>query len=198
MIDQPLPAEREAGIPKEDLEDLAQAAVAEELDRAIALRQEGQNLFLAQSRPGDALPLYDEAPEIFRRLGDRGRERTTLHDKGLVQGALGQPQEALASLKQALAVGREIQEAAGEGTIVNNIAAVYHGMGQLEEAIRYYKEALDIHRRLGDRANEQVALNNLAEALEALGRSEDATRCRREAASTESEGPSESPADETD
>ena len=182
-IDQPLPAERGTGIPEEDLKDLAESSAADELDRAIALRQEGQNLFLAQSRPGDALPLYDEALEIFRRLGDRRRERTTLHDKGLVQGALGQPQEALASLRQALAVGQEIQEAAGEGTIVNNIAAVYHGMGQLEEAIRYYKEALAIHRRLGDRANEQIALNNLAEALEALGRNDEATRCREEAAS---------------
>lgn len=64
-IDQPLPAEREAGIPKEDLEDLAEAAAAEELDRAVALRQEAENLFLAQSRPSDALPLYDEALESF-------------------------------------------------------------------------------------------------------------------------------------
>jgi len=95
-LDQPLPVEKEAGIPKEDLEDLAEATAADELDRAAALMQEGWNLF-SQSRAGDALPLYDDALEICRKLSAWQGEWSTLNYRGLAQLALGQPQEALAS-----------------------------------------------------------------------------------------------------
>lgn len=163
--------------------------VEAELQRAVALREEGQQLFFTQRRPGDALARYDEALRILRTLGDRRGERLMLSDRGLVQGALGQHQEAIASFQEAFDIGRELHETSAQGTIVNNIAAVYHGMGEFEEAVHRYEEALAIHRSLGDRENEQMTLNNMAYALEALGRSEEASRCRQQAARLEGEGP---------
>lgn len=191
-IDQPLPAEREAGIPKEDLEDLAEAAAAEELNRAVALGQEAWNLF-AQSRPGDALPLYDEALGIFRRLGAWQGEWSTLNYKGLAQTALGLHEEALSSFREAMAVHRELPGTADEATLLNNIGFVYYSMRQYEQALPYYERALLIHRKLGARDHEELTLKTMADVLEALGRNDEARRCREEAAPLLGEGSGEAP-----
>jgi tetratricopeptide (TPR) repeat protein len=180
-IDQPLPSQREAGIPEEDLMDLAEAAAAEELERAAALMQEGWNLF-SQSRPGDALPLYDEALEICRKLGAWQGEWRILNYRGLAQAALGLHEEALSTFREAMAVHQELPGTADEATLLNNIGFVYCSMRQYEQALTYCERALLIHRKLGAHDHEELTLKTMAEALEALGRNEEARRCREEAA----------------
>jgi tetratricopeptide (TPR) repeat protein len=191
-IDQPLPAEREVGIPEEDLEHLAEATAAEELDRAAALMQEGWNLF-AQSRPGDALPLYDEALEICRKLGAWQGEWRILNYRGLAQAALGLHEEALSTFREAMAVHQELPGTADEATLLNNIGFVYYSMRQYEQALPYYEGALLIHRKLGARDHEELTLKTMADVLEALGRNDAARRCRQEAASLLGQGSGEAP-----
>ena len=88
-------------------------------------------------------------PAIFREIGDRMWEATTLNIIGVAYHSLSDHEQALAYLEQALPIFREIGDRMGEATMLNDIGAVYHGLSDYEQALEYYQRALPIWREIG-------------------------------------------------
>jgi tetratricopeptide (TPR) repeat protein len=124
----------------------------------------------------EALRYYEQALAIWREVGDRRGEGSTLNNLGLVYDDLGQKQEALQYYEQALTITREVGDRTHEGTTLNNLGAVYDALGQEQEALRYYQLALAIWQEVGDRRGEGITLNNLGAVYDALGQEQEALR----------------------
>jgi len=60
-----------------------------------------------------ALNYYEQALTIFREIGDRAEEGTTLNNIGLIYASLGEYVVALDYFQQALTLRREIGDRAG-------------------------------------------------------------------------------------
>ena len=77
-----------------------------------------------------ALDLLNQALPIWRELGDRLGEATTLTDMGRVYNNLGQREDALKVLNQALPIMREVKSQGGEADALQNIGTAYSYMGR--------------------------------------------------------------------
>ncbi|WLS43296.1 tetratricopeptide repeat protein [Micromonospora profundi] len=78
----------------------------------------------ATGRPRPALEDYQQALTMYRQVGDRVGEATTLTNMGHVYDNLGDRQQVLDHYHQALPVTREVGDRAGEAVIRYNIAMV--------------------------------------------------------------------------
>jgi CHAT domain-containing protein/Tfp pilus assembly protein PilF len=116
-----------------------------------------------------ALEYYTQALAIFRAVGDRATEATTLNNIGGVYSDLGEKQKALEYHTQALAIIRAVGDRGSEATLLNNIGGVYDALGEKQKALEYYTQALAIIRAVGDRASEATLLSNIGAVYSALG-----------------------------
>ncbi|MFM6246213.1 MAG: CHAT domain-containing protein, partial [Dolichospermum sp.] len=116
-----------------------------------------------------ALDYYNQALPIYRAVGDRGGEATTLNNIGGVYDALGEKQKALDYYNQALPIRRAVGDRGGEAITLNNIGRVYNALGEKQKALDYYNQALPIRRAVGDRGGEATTLNNIGGVYSALG-----------------------------
>jgi CHAT domain-containing protein/tetratricopeptide (TPR) repeat protein len=168
------------------------SSTAVEQIRAGQLNQQGLR-FSNVSRFQEALSLFQQAQTIYRRIGDRGGEGTTLNNIGFVYSSLGQYPKALEYYQQALAIRQDDRR--GEGTTLNNIGLVYDKLGQPNQALEYYQQALVISREVGNRAGEGGTLdniggiyNNLGQYRQALEYHQQALAIRREVRDRNGEG----------
>ena len=141
----------------------------------------------ALGRASEALPLYEEALAMGRRLfsGDHPYVATSLNNLASVLEALGRASEALPLYEEALAMGRRLfsGDHPDVARSLNNLASVLEALGRASEALPLYEEALAMRRRLfsGDHPDVATSLNNLASVLEALGRASEALPLYEEA-----------------
>jgi len=117
---------------------------------------------------------------IYRELGARAGEGTTLNNIAAIYRAWGRYDEALKALEESLAISREIGDRAGEGTTLNNISQIYDAWGRYDEALKALEESLAIRRETGDRAGEGTTLNNISQIYDAWGRYDDALKTLEE------------------
>jgi tetratricopeptide (TPR) repeat protein len=101
----------------DDTRAAAQRAYAE----AWQLFQQGT----AESRR-EAIKKYEEVLELWRAIGDRSQEASTLHGIGLVYYSLGEKQKTLDYYNQSLALRRTLNNPAGEAGMLWAIAGVYN------------------------------------------------------------------------
>ncbi len=99
---------------------------------------------------------------MFRQVGDKGGEATTLNNIGGVYNDLGEKHKALAYFDQALPLLRQVGDKGGEATTLNNIGAVYSNLGEKQKALTYLDQALPLRRQVGDKGGEANTLFNLA------------------------------------
>ena len=125
-------------------------------------------------KKSEALDHYQQALTIYREVGDRISEGSTLNNLGLVYDSLGKKSEALDYYQQALVIGREVGDSRGEGVTLNNLGSVYNSLGKQSEAQDYYQQALVIGREVGDSRGEGVTLNNLGLVYDSLGKKSEA------------------------
>ena len=117
-----------------------------------------------------ALDYFNQALPLFRAVGDRKNEATTLGYIGNVYSALGEQQQALDYYNnQALPLFRAVGDRAGEAATLNSIGLVYSGLGDKQLALDYYNQALHLSRAEGDRAGEAATLNNIGHVYFDLG-----------------------------
>jgi CHAT domain-containing protein/Tfp pilus assembly protein PilF len=124
----------------------------------------------------EALQTFEQALGIYKVLGDRQSERTTLNNIGFVYKSVGHYAQALKYFEQALIIGKEVGDKAGEGIILHNIGAVYNSLGQYADALKFYEQALVIRQQVGDKAGEKDTLNNIGLAYSNLGQYADALK----------------------
>jgi CHAT domain-containing protein/Tfp pilus assembly protein PilF len=146
---------------------LAQAAPRPK-DVADRLNQEGLQALRSSQYPV-ALEKFRSAFDVYKQIGDRNGEGTTLSNIGSVYDSLGQYVKALENFQQSLRISKEIGDRAREGTVLNNIGAVYNDLGQYPKALENYQKALAIRKEIGDRAGEGATFNNIGLVYIRLG-----------------------------
>jgi tetratricopeptide (TPR) repeat protein len=155
---------------QDDLLKIAQSPAATK-ENAERLFEEGDTLYQQGSAQSleQAIQKWQEARLLYRAVGDRRGEATTLSNIGLVYSDLGEKQKALVFYNQALPIRRAVGDRGGEATTLNNIGAVYDDLGEKQKALVFYNQALPIRRAVGDRRGEAITLNNIGRVYNALG-----------------------------
>jgi CHAT domain-containing protein/tetratricopeptide (TPR) repeat protein len=116
-----------------------------------------------------AVEKYEEALSLWRAIGDRSSEATTLNNIGLAHYSLGDSRKALEFHTKALPLRRAVGDRNGEATTLNNIGLVYYSLGDSRKALEFFTQALPLLRAVGDRRVEAVTLNNIGEVYRSLG-----------------------------
>jgi len=113
------------------------------------------------------LDLEQKRLAIFREIGDRAGEGTTLNNISQVYRAWGKNDEALKYLKESLAISREIGDRAGEAVTCFNIACIYEQQGRIKEAVELVEITVEIDRQTQhpDLESDTTYLNSLKAKL---------------------------------
>jgi CHAT domain-containing protein/Tfp pilus assembly protein PilF len=137
---------------------------------AGALFREADRLWqgtLEEKRKG--IEKYQEALELYRRVGDGREEAGTLDNIGIAHLKFGEMRKALDKLNEALPIAGAIGDRRWEAVILNNIGTAYRLLGETRQALEKYNEALPIARAIGDRQVEGATLNNIGLVYRSLG-----------------------------
>lgn len=151
--------------------------VSDEYGAALALLRHADAL-RAQGRYAEAIPQYDEAWAVFKRLDrpvDAAGTRT-----GWIEctAALGRVPEALAVARQARRTFAEHGELTRAATLENTVGRVYAQLGRLGAALRCFSRALQLYRNAGQGDSVLAARmhQNRGAMLSQLGRHSEALR----------------------
>ncbi len=110
----------------------------------------------------EALHHYEKCLEIFREIGDRAGEGTTLNNISHIYQAWGEYDAAMKTLDRSLAIRKEIGDRTGEGITLNLISQIHISWSQYDEAMENLEQSLAISKEVGDRAVERASLNNIS------------------------------------
>jgi CHAT domain-containing protein/Flp pilus assembly protein TadD len=114
--------------------------------RGQQLLQQAQQLF--EQRTVDskqqALTKYKEALLIWRQLGDRSEEASTLLAIGTLYSSLNDNQSSLDYYQQALAIRRELSDRVGEAIMLFSVGGAYSNLGETQKAIDSYNQAFSL------------------------------------------------------
>ncbi|NJM64285.1 MAG: tetratricopeptide repeat protein [Acaryochloris sp. RU_4_1] len=111
---------------------------------------------------------------IYRAVGDRKGEATTLNSIAKVYSNLGQNQKALEYLNQSLPISRAVGDRASEAITLIGIGNIYNILEENQKALEYYNQALSLRRIVGDRTNEATILYNIGIIYSDLGQKQKA------------------------
>ena len=132
--------------------------------RGQQLLQQAQQLFeqgTVDSKQ-QALTKYKEALLIWRQLGDRSEEASTLLAIGTLYSSLNDNQSSLDYYQQALAIRRELSDSVGEAIMLFSVGGAYSNLGETQEAIDSYNQAFSLFQA-------QNQLDLAADTLGSLG-----------------------------
>ena len=144
-------------------EALARAGGAPAELRAKALRQNAW-IAIRQGQLDDALPLAEEAVEIYRSLGDVSGTHNTLDALAVVLIETGEPGKARPVLEESLALARTLGNVRYVGSTLNNLASLALVEQQYERALGLATEALEHFSELGHSYGQAIALYNIGAA----------------------------------
>jgi tetratricopeptide (TPR) repeat protein len=132
---------------------------------------------------GTAIPLYEEALDITRRLGDRRGEGTWLGRLGAAYRNQGDTELAIQLLNKALVVAHEIdvQEEEWLQLVLSNLSRAYRSSAQVQLAVEFGERALGLAQDLGRPRLTSAALGHLGVVYQDLGQFERATALYKEA-----------------
>lgn len=116
-----------------------------------------------------ALPLFEQALELYRKAGDRRGEAIVTGLIGNCHKRLGDYSRALELLNRALAMKQELGDRPEEGRTLNNLGLLFYDMGRYPEGIAATTRAISMARELKDRRLEGAALNNLSLIYDEMG-----------------------------
>ncbi len=117
----------------------------------------------------DAIHIYQQSLDIWRKIGDRNGEAMALNNLGYASRFLGQYQQAIEFQQQSLVIQHEIEDRSGEAKSLNNLGSIYGSIGQYQRAIELLQKSLEIQHELGDFDDQAKSLNNLGLIFDLLG-----------------------------
>lgn len=126
-------------------------------------------LYGAFGHADSALVYYARTLPIWREIGHRAGEATTLNAVGVAYHSLGRSDSALVYLTHALLLRRQAGARSDEAQTLYNIGTAQSRLGRPDSAVAYYAQALSIRRDLGDRAEEAWALESIGRVLSNSG-----------------------------
>jgi tetratricopeptide (TPR) repeat protein/DNA-binding SARP family transcriptional activator len=112
-----------------------------------------------------ALPLAEEAAEIYRSLADRNGEAESLDQIGLAHQRTARSREALAYFQEAEILYRAASDRRGVANALSHSGIACWHLGRHAEANAHLRDALSVYRDIGDGRGEAKALNNLGRVL---------------------------------
>jgi tetratricopeptide (TPR) repeat protein len=133
--------------------------------RAKALLRQGWALWTL-GRDGEATPIYEEAKELFTRLGDRSGLARTLNNIALAHHRKHRSSEATKTFADALALAETIGDTRTQAMVLNNWGYVLADRGELPKALELMDRKLQLGGERGDGPTSQAAAHvNLSELL---------------------------------
>lgn len=129
-----------------------------------------------QQRYPEALELYAEVRDIFRKLGEPSNVARAWHLIGVVHSRIGQFEAAERAYQESLKIEVQLGNHAGEGLTLNELGSLYSRMDRFEEAVLFYRQAAEVFVEVGDLRAEGVVRNNIAAQLISLTRFDEARK----------------------
>ncbi|MBD2211662.1 tetratricopeptide repeat protein [Nostoc linckia FACHB-104] len=93
-----------------------------------------------------ALAKYLAALKIWREIGDRSQEASTLLSIGTLYYFQSENTKALEYYNQALSLRQQLKDRLGEAIMLQSIAGAYYSLGEKPKALQYYNQALSIFK----------------------------------------------------
>lgn len=144
--------------------------VGSEAHEAWSLFRLGKLFVDDSARRRDVVEALDRALALFRRVGDRRQEATTLTYLGRVWGDTEEIERASRNYEQALALLKHLEgKLFDEATCLNDLAILRVRQGRLQAAIDLYSQAVGVWQRQGDRRSEATTRTNLGFLYASLG-----------------------------
>jgi CHAT domain-containing protein/Tfp pilus assembly protein PilF len=153
---------------------LSQARAARNLKEETTELVSLGSLQLQAGQTQKAKDYFNQALQIWRKVGNRNGEALALNDIGRAYGDLRHPQEALEFFNQALPLWREAGNRRGEALTLNNIGRVYSDLGQEQHALENLNQALPIWREVGNHHGEASTLNAMGRVYSDMGQEQKA------------------------
>jgi serine/threonine protein kinase/tetratricopeptide (TPR) repeat protein/TolB-like protein len=133
--------------------------------RAKALLRQGWALWTL-GRDEEAAPIYEEAKQLFTRLGDRSGLARTLNNIALAHHRQHRSSEATKTFADALALAETIGDTRTQAMVLNNWGYVLADGGDLTRALELMNRKLQLGGERGDAPSSQAAAHvNLSELL---------------------------------
>jgi tetratricopeptide (TPR) repeat protein len=129
---------------------------------------------LLQLRHADAIQLYEEARDVFEKLGEPQSVANAWHQLGIAFRQAENYPAAEDALHRSLAISVRIGSTVSQGRILIALGSLYGSMARLEDAVLYSRRAAELYTESGDDRNEGSARNNTALALINLHRHDEA------------------------
>ncbi|MEG4519920.1 MULTISPECIES: tetratricopeptide repeat protein [unclassified Microcoleus] len=149
------------------MNDNTSVAVTGKAEADRLLQQGIQQYKISQFR--EALQSWEQALTIYREIGNRQGEATSLGSLGNAYDSLGQFHRAIAFHEQSLEISREIGNRQGEAASLGTLGSAYDSLGQFHRAIAFYEQSLEILREIEYRPGEAASLASLGSAYQSLG-----------------------------
>jgi tetratricopeptide (TPR) repeat protein len=163
------------------LPDLLRAAALPEREEDRSLLCFHTAFFCAHfGDPDGAMRLYQEALELFERLGDLQGKGATLHQMAYILRVRGDLDGAMRLYQQSLEIEERLGDLQGKAVTLHEMAYILRVRGDLDGAMRLYQEALEIEERLGDLRGKAATLHQMAYILRVRGDLDGAMRLYRQ------------------
>jgi predicted ATPase/class 3 adenylate cyclase len=122
----------------------------------------------------DALQVFFESHNLYRRSGDRSGETSCLMNLGTVYLYTGNTEQARAYYSRALEIAHSEEHRLHETQALINLGLTELKQRDYEPALGFLQQALTISRETGSLFDEEVALSSVAESELSLGRLDEA------------------------
>ena len=144
-------------------------------EAGYALQLVGGARWFGDDEPA-ALAAFDEAVEIFARLGHRSVLGSVQRSAGLMAARCGNPERGAVLCRAALVTSTAIDDRAGSAQALNFLAAISRDEGDLDTAAARYADALGLARDIGELWATCWALDGIAGVACAAGEADLAAR----------------------
>ncbi len=141
------------------------AAAGDQLDEANTLRAWAD----ARTDAPESIRRYQQAQDIFRRIGSERGVADVLNNLGNLYEGQGDPSTAEKMQRQALPIYRHLDDKKDQASTLSNIANERADQGDLRGAIQLDEQSLQLDRETGDAAQAAFAIDNIAAVHELQG-----------------------------
>ncbi len=118
---------------------------------------------------GEALKCFQNRLDIFKAVGDKVGESTTLYQIARIYRIRGELDKALRDFEAALAINRQMDNRLGEADILKSIGGFYYRQGDYTKALDFLQKARVIMRKMNYRQGEAQTLQYFGSIYFALG-----------------------------
>jgi CHAT domain-containing protein len=117
----------------------------------------------------NAIKKYEEALAIWRELGDKTKEASTLNDIGIIYREFGEANRAIECFNQVLILARALGNKELEAYTLLYLGQAYDILGETRRELDFYNQALEIAREIKHQELERDSLGSLGYIYFRLG-----------------------------